>query len=62
MKNYKISYEFTQSYNNQYVFDFFKKGSKVENYIKEIETIDKIVENSDKFDIALDLINRCKNL
>lgn len=60
MVHYTATYEFTQSYNTYNIFDVFKKENKVNQYMTELEAADKIIENMQHYDLALNLIEQCK--
>lgn len=61
MSKYSITYNFSQNYNNSYIFDFFK-NEKTMDYIKELEIVDSIVKNEKDYKLALDLIEKCKKI
>ena len=60
MEKYSISYSFTQPYTSSNIFDLFTRPNDTKKYMEEVELIDKIVENMENLDIALQLIETCK--
>jgi flagellar biosynthesis regulator FlbT len=57
-----IKYTYTQTYNTSNIFDLFNTTNKSKQIMSDLQLIDKIVENTDTFDIALNLIQKCKNI
>lgn len=55
---YSISYTFKQDYNEP--FFNFTKTNKTVDYLKEIEIIDTLVENIEDYNLANDLIEKCR--